>query len=167
MEAYDIRMLNVMLVEDNRHMRFLVKTILHGYGIKNVNEAEDGSDALKALRTFAADVIICDWLMEPLDGIDLVRMIRTGSDSVNPFVPIIMLTGYTETARVQEARDVGITEFLAKPISSAALYHRLVQIIEKPREFIKSKSFTGPCRRRRELEYNGRERRAVAELQVA
>jgi len=105
LQEYDIRNLNVLVAEDNRHMRFLVKTILHGYGIKNVQEADDGSDALKAMQTFPADVVITDWLMEPLDGIDLIRMIRTSSDSANPFVPIIMLTGYTETARVEEARD--------------------------------------------------------------
>jgi len=164
MQEYDIRNLNVLVAEDNRHMRFLVKTILHGYGIKNVNEADDGSDALKAMKTFPADVVITDWLMEPLDGIDLTRMIRTSSDSANPFVPIIMLTGYTETARVQEARDSGITEFLAKPISSLSLYNRIVQIIEKPRGFVKTKGFTGPCRRRRQVELRGPDRRKDEDL---
>jgi len=63
--------------------------------------------------------VITDWRMEPLDGLDLTRIIRTGEDSPNPFVPIIMLTGYTEVARVHEARDAGVTEFLAKPVSSS------------------------------------------------
>lgn len=159
METYDLSNLNVLVVDDNRHMRFLVKTILHAFAIKNIAEAADGSDALKLLKTFPTDVVICDWMMEPLDGIDLTRMIRTGSDSANPFVPIIMLTGHTEMARVQEARDAGVTEFLAKPISSQAVYHRMVQIIEKPRKFIKNKRYTGPDRRRRTVEFKGAERR--------
>ncbi|MBT6094337.1 MAG: response regulator [Rhodospirillaceae bacterium] len=162
MEAYDIRHINVLIVEDNRHMRFLLKTILQGLGIKSVEEAEDGSDALKLLQTFPADLIVTDWLMEPLDGIDLIRMIRTGSDTQDAFIPIIMLTGYTEVARVQEARDAGVTEFLAKPISSLALYHRMVQIIEKPRYFIQGGRYTGPDRRRREANFKGEDKRSVA-----
>ncbi len=162
MEAYDIRHLNVLMVDDNRHMRFLVKTILHGLGIKSVEEAEDGSDALKTLQTFPADLIVTDWLMEPLDGIDLIRMIRTGIDTMDAYIPIIMLTGYTEVARVQEARDAGVTEFLAKPISSLAIYHRMVQIIEKPRYFIQGKRYTGPDRRRKDLKFKGEDKRSVA-----
>ncbi len=158
--TYDLRQLNVLTVDDNRYMRFLVKTILHGLGIKNVSEADDGSDALKSLRTFSADVIITDWLMEPLDGLDLVRMVRTASDSLNPLVPIIMLTGYTESLRVQEARDAGVTEFLAKPISARAVYHHLIEVIENPRAFVNSRMYTGPCRRRRQREFNGTERRS-------
>lgn len=161
MNAYDVRHLNVLMVEDNRHMRFLVKTILHGLGIKTIEEAEDGSDALKLLQTFPADVIVTDWLMEPLDGIDLIRMIRQGADSMDAYVPIIMLTGYTEAARVHEARDAGVTEFLAKPISSLALYNRLVQIIEKPRSFIHGKRYTGPDRRRKQVKFKGEDKRAV------
>jgi len=96
MEAYDLQRLNVLIVDDNRHMRFLIKTILHAFGIREVMEAADGSDALKMLRTSPADVLVTDWMMEPLDGLDLTRMVRTGSDSSNPFLLIIMLTGHTE-----------------------------------------------------------------------
>ena len=159
MEKYNLQQLNVLVVDDNRHMRFLVKTILHTFGIKSIVEAEDGSDALKSLNTFDADVIITDWMMEPLDGLDLTRMVRTGSDSKNPFVPVIMLTGHTEMARVGEARDAGVTEFLAKPISAVMVYQRLAQVIEKPRQFIKTRMYSGPDRRRRKGEYLAGERR--------
>ena len=56
--------------------------------------------------------------MEPLDGLDFARLIRTASDSPQPFVPIIMITGYTEEARVRAARDVGVTEVLCKPVTA-------------------------------------------------
>ncbi len=161
MEAYDLQRLNILVVDDNRHMRFLVKTILHTFGIREVAEAPDGSDALKVMRTFPTDVVITDWMMEPLDGIDLTRMIRTGSDSANPFVPIIMLTGHTETVRVRDARDAGITEFLAKPVSSVMVYQRLVKLIENPRIFVKTRRFTGPDRRRRYAKITGPDRRAA------
>lgn len=150
MKSYDLSLLNAMVVDDNRYMRFLIKTILHGFGIKSIAEAEDGSDALKILRTTSPDILITDWRMEPLDGIDLVRMIRQDSEFPNPFLPVIMLSGYTEMGKVSQARDAGINEFLAKPVSATALYSRLIRIIEKPRPFVKTKSYIGPDRRRKQ-----------------
>ena len=98
--------------------------------------------------------------MSPLDGMDFVRMVRTGNDSPNQYVPIIMLTGHTEMNRVLEARDSGVHEFLAKPISAKSLYARIRAIIENPREFVRTSMYFGPNRRRRQsATYNGSERR--------
>lgn len=159
MGGYNLERLNFLVVDDNKHMRALVKTILHSLGSKNVAEAADGADAFKELRHFPADIIICDWNMSPLDGLDFVRLVRTGKDSPNPFAAIIMLTGHTEMHRVVEARDAGVHEFLAKPISAKGLYSRIRSIIERPRPFIRTASYFGPDRRRRQIEYKGRERR--------
>ncbi len=159
MGGYNLERLNFLIVDDNKHMRALVKTILHAFGSKNVHDASDGADAFKELKVFPADIIICDWNMSPLDGIDFIKLVRTGKDSPNPFVPIIMLTGHTEMHRVIEARDAGVNEFLAKPISAKALYARIRSIIERPRPFIRTKTFFGPDRRRRVIDYNGAERR--------
>ena len=163
-KSYNLERLNFLIVDDNKHMRALVKTILHALGAKNCREASDGADAFKELRHFPADIIICDWNRSPLDGLDFVRLVRTGGDSPNPFVPIVMLTGHTELVKVIEARDSGVHEFLAKPISARSLYARIRIIIEKPREFIKAKSYFGPDRRRNDAEYKGSERR-VANLE--
>ena len=159
MATYNLERLNFLVVDDNRHMRMLVKTILHALGSKNVVEAEDGADAFREMRTFPADIVICDWNMEPLDGLDFVRLVRTGKDSPNPFVPIIMLTGHTEMNRVVEARDAGVNEFLAKPISAKGLYGRIQSVIEKPRPFVRTKRYFGPDRRRKAMNYTGPERR--------
>lgn len=160
---YNLERLNFLIVDDNKHMRALVKTILLTLGVKNTLEADDGADAFKELRHFPADIIICDWNMEPLDGLDFTRMVRTAKDSPNPFVPIIMLTGHTEMNRVMEARDVGIHEFLAKPISAKSLYARVRAIIERPRPFIRTAGvfgYFGPDRRRQQMAgYMGPERR--------
>ena len=96
-------------------------------------------------------MIIADWHMEPLDGLDFVRLVRTAKDSPNPYVPIIMLTGHTEYQRVCEARDAGVNEFLAKPISAKALYMRFASIIDNPRPFIRTKTYFGPDRRRQNI----------------
>jgi DNA-binding response OmpR family regulator len=87
-------------------------------------------------------------------------MIRQPGANANPYVPIIMLTGHSEKKRVIAARDAGVTEFLAKPISAKALYQRILNIVVNPRPFIKSKSYFGPDRRRTvAVNYTGPERR--------
>ncbi|MEE8393613.1 MAG: response regulator [Rhodospirillales bacterium] len=163
MTDYNLERLNFLMVDDNKHMRGLVKTILNALGVRNVIEASDGADAFKELRHFPADIIIVDWNMDPLDGLDFTRMVRTAADSPNPFVPIIMLTGHTEMNRVVEARDAGVHEFLAKPISAKGLYSRIRSIIERPRPFIRTKGFNsyfGPDRRRQQMpNFMGKERR--------
>ena len=131
-------------------------------GAKSVLEAADGADAFKELRHFPADIIICDWNMSPLDGLDFVRLVRTGKDSPNPFAAIIMLTGHTEMHRVLEARDTGVHEFLAKPISAKGLFSRIRSIIERPRAFIRTPSYLGPDRRRRQTDFKGQERRKAS-----
>ncbi|GHU01034.1 response regulator [Alphaproteobacteria bacterium] len=166
MAGYNLERLNFLVVDDNKHMRALVKTILYTLGSKNVHDASDGADAFKELRVFPADIIVCDLAMSPLDGIDFTRMVRTGKDSPNPFVPIIMLTGHTEAHRVIEARDVGINEFLAKPISAKGLFSRIKSIIEKPRPFISAKNYFGPDRRRHQIPHKGNDRRKTAGANV-
>ncbi len=136
---YALDSINVLVLDDNRHMRNLVQSILHALGVKQIREAADAPAAFKELQHFHADIIIADWHMEPLDGLDFVRLVRTAKDSPNPYVPIIMLTAHTEYSRVCEARDAGVNEFLAKPISAKSLYARFASIIENPRSFIRTK----------------------------
>ncbi len=148
---YLLENVSVLVLDDNRHMRSVIQSILLALGVKEVREASDAPAAFTELQHFHADVIITDWHMEPLDGMEFVRLVRTAKDSANPYVPIIMLTGYTEYQRVCEARDAGVNEFLAKPISAKALYMRFASIIDNPRPFIRTKTFFGPDRRRHNL----------------
>lgn len=76
---------------------------------------------------------------------------RTAKDSPDPYVPIVMLTGHTEMIRVVVARDAGVTEFLAKPISAKGLLSRLISVIEQPRPFIRTKTYFGPDHRRQNI----------------
>ncbi len=148
---YNLDRLNVLVVDDNRNMQTLIESILFALGVRQIHEAHDVKQAFRDHQYFHADIVITDWQMEPLNGLDFVRMVRSGEDSPNPYVPIIMLTGHTELHRVCEARDAGVNEFLAKPISAKAMYSRLTSIIEIPRPFIRTKTYFGPCRKRRNL----------------
>ena len=160
---YVLENVNVMVIDDSKHMSSLINEILSALGIRNVVTVGDAARAFKELKHFNADVIIVDWHMQPLDGIDFVKLVRTAKDSSNPYVPIIMLSGYTEYLRVVEARDAGVNEFLAKPISAKALYQRFASIIDNPRPFIRTKKYFGPDRRRQ----NMGPPRGIAERRVA
>lgn len=159
--------LRVLAVEDNPHMGMLIRVVLKTLGIGNVTLADDGADAFKYIRQLNVDLVITDWNMTPLDGIDLVRLIRTGKESPDPFLPVIMLTGHTEMSRVYEARDAGVDEFAIKPFSAKSLYLRIESVILRRRPFVKSKAYFGPDRRRRQLpDYNGKERRKATAPKV-
>lgn len=156
----DLSNLRFLVVEDNTHMRRIIRMLLTGFGARDVVEAEDGASGLEAFQATSPDIVIADWVMPIIDGLELARMLRNRDSSTNPFVPIIMLTGHSEKKRVIEARDAGITEFLCKPISAKSLYLRIANTIVNPRAFIQTKSYFGPDRRRNESSnYQGEERR--------
>jgi CheY-like chemotaxis protein len=160
MAGYDFAHLSVLVVDDNQHMLTILKTILHGFGIKTIYETQNATDAFVELRNVPIDIVIVDYNMSPLDGADFTRLVRRGEDSPHPYVPIIMLTAHTERHRVVTARDAGVSEFLRKPVTPKDLYLRLVSVIETPRPFVRSPNYVGPCRRRRDdPSYSGPERR--------
>jgi two-component system chemotaxis response regulator CheY len=155
--------LRLLVIDDNTHMRRIIRTLLHGFGARDVFEAEDGATGLDAFTHNIPDIVLIDWAMPVFDGLELTKMIRQADSNANPFVPIIMITGHTEKNRVTAARDSGITEFLAKPISAKALYQRIVNVIAHPRPFIKTKTYFGPDRRRNtNPNYAGPERRRAS-----
>jgi two-component system chemotaxis response regulator CheY len=153
--------LKALIVEDNTHMRSLLRALLNSIGIKDVSEAIHGQAGMDALRERKIDLVLTDLAMSPMDGLELTRHVRTDENSPNPFVPIIMITGHTEKYRVEAARDAGVTEFLAKPITAHNLFARITEILERPRAFVRCDSYFGPDRRRHEIEnYMGPWRRA-------
>jgi len=156
----DFNRLRFLVIDDNAHMRRILRTLLHSFGTREVYEAEDGAAGLEAFTHIIPDIVITDWVMPIFDGLELTQMIRQPGANANPYVPIIMLTGYSDKRRVIAARDAGVTEFLAKPISAKALYHRIMNIVVNPRPFIRTSTYFGPDRRRNvNLNYVGVERR--------
>lgn len=158
--AYSLDQLQVLLVEDNMHMRALLRSMLQAYGIRAIRDAHNGQQAIDQLLNYTPDIVITDWVMEPVDGIALTRYLRSDDASPDNFLPVIMVTGHTQEWRVLQARDAGVTEFLGKPVSAEGLYQRIQAVIEKPRPFVRTVDFFGPCRRRQNwAEYVGPERR--------
>ncbi len=140
--------LQILLIDDNPHMRAIASAVLKSAGIRKVVEAGDGGTGLQMLRDHAIDLAIVDYNMFPLDGVEFTRLVRNSPDSANPYLPIIMMTGHSAKKRVYEARDAGVTEFLAKPITAKGVLDRIQSVIWKPRPFVKTDGYFGPDRRR-------------------
>jgi two-component system, chemotaxis family, chemotaxis protein CheY len=154
--------LRVLLADDNPHMREIVTVLLHNYGIKHVRSVCDGSQGLNELRHWPADLAIIDFKMAPMDGVEFTRLVRTSTDSRNPYLPIIMMTGHSARARVFEARDAGVNEFVVKPVTARTLLDRIVSVIYRPRAFVRTADYFGPDRRRRaDPDYHGPMRRST------
>lgn len=153
--------LRFLVVDDNVYMRRIIKTLLHGFGAREVFESEDGASALDAFTSHCPDIVFTDWEMPVINGIDMTKLMRAPDNSVNPYVPIIMVTVHSERHRVLEARDAGVTEFLVKPLSARMLHQRILSVMANPRPFIRTETFFGPDRRRtKATNYDGPERRS-------
>lgn len=163
MGNHDFSNIRVLVVDDSHYIRSLVRSFLEGFGVAEVIEAIDGQDGFMAFIEDDPDMVITDWNMGETSGIDLVYLIRWSEKSPNPFVPIIMLSGYTERERIEQARDAGVSGYLAKPLTAANLYRRMCSTANDRRSFIRDDDFFGPDRRGKPKDdYHGPDRRASA-----
>jgi two-component system, chemotaxis family, chemotaxis protein CheY len=134
----------VLVIDDEHHMRKVVRTLLMSIGVRTIYEAADGISGLELIRTMSPHVVIVDWQMPGLDGPGFVRTVRSPDTFPYPDVPIIMLTGHSERSRVLEAMEIGVHEFLLKPVSSQGLSDRLTSVLLKPRKVIRRGDYYGP-----------------------
>jgi CheY-like chemotaxis protein len=157
----DLQELRTLVVDDNRHAAEIVKSILASLGAREIRAALTPHDAFEIMKRDMMDMVIVDQnLGQGDDGTQLVRRIRNDPSCPTPYVPILMLTGYTEHRRVTAARDAGVSEFLSKPFTVASLVKRIDALIQHPRQFVRTADYVGPDRRRRaDAAYEGPERR--------
>ncbi len=162
-QGEDLSNLEILVVDDSYHMRRLLRTLLQVLKVRNVHEAENGADALAALRSSPIDIVLADCQMQPVDGIQLAQKIRRSDKLPNSAVPIIMISGHSSPELITQARDVGVHEFLLKPVSATSLQERITSVLARPRPFVRSAGYVGPCRRRRDRNaYAGPERRGTS-----
>lgn len=121
--------LSALVIDDASHMRSILRGILVGLGFRRIYEAADGADGLERLSTVSPDIVFIDWEMPVLSGPETIQMIRRHEDKRIATTPIILLTGHTDKARVQQAKTLGIDAFLAKPVSAALIRDRVRAIL--------------------------------------
>src|SRR5215469_15043101 len=95
-----MRLLKVLIVDDEHYTRKVIRTLLMSIGVKNIYEAVDGASGLESVRTIAPDIVLLDWDMPGIDGPGFVRTVRSPATFPQPNLPIIMLTGHGERSRV-------------------------------------------------------------------
>lgn len=153
-----LQSIEVLVIDDNQYMRKVIRNLLTSIGVKTVHEAVDGVAGLEAIRMFAPSLVILDWEMPLLNGAELVRIVRSPGVFPIPDIPIIMLTGHVQRWRVMEAANLGVNEFLKKPVSGKALLDRIVAILTKPRPMVRLGDYYGPEPRKPVHERTDRER---------
>lgn len=156
--------LSFLVVDDNENMMRIMRSVLKGFGAGSVHEATDVPSAFAIARAHTIDIALVDVNLGFMDGFAFVRLMRTAADSPNPYLPIVMVSGYSELYRVELARDAGAHDFLVKPLVPIELYRKITDCIERPRKFVRSGDFQGPDRRRRDdPDFAGPDRRAPVE----
>jgi CheY-like chemotaxis protein len=143
-----IQGLNIVVADRNQFMRRLTRGMLMNLGARVVVEAVDGLAALEAIRTCDPDLMFLDWDLPVLDGMEVIRIVRSPGVFPRPALPIVMLTTRTERSCVMQALRAGVHEFLLKPTSPQALRDRITSIMLKPRPMVKLGDFYVPEPRR-------------------
>jgi two-component system chemotaxis response regulator CheY len=128
--------ISVLVVEDDAFTRNLIVSILRGLGVRSITEAEGAGPALEKLSEQPVDIILSDIQMAPVNGIEFLRHLRSGTRPAGVVpprappsqAPFIFLTAHASAKLVEMARAAGVSAFLTKPIRPALLRDRLVQI---------------------------------------
>ena len=150
---------HILIIEDDKTIREGLCHLLEKNDFK-VSEANSVEQAIENLDIDALDVIITDLEMEDGNGFGVIDAIRGDDESPDPMLPIIVLSANTMKHTILQARDAGMTEFLAKPVTADTLYRRIVTIIEGARSFVRTGNYFGPDRRRKsDTVYMGPKRR--------
>ncbi len=124
--AVDMNM-PILIVDDYKTMLRIIRNLLKQLGFDNVDEATDGSAALHKLRDKKYSLIISDWNMEPMTGLQLLKEVR--SDTKLKEVPFIMVTAESKTDNVVAAKDAGVSNYIVKPFNAATLKTKLSTVL--------------------------------------
>ncbi len=116
----------ILIVDDYKTMLRIIRNLLKQLGFDNVDEATDGSSALQRLRDKAYGLVISDWNMEPMTGLQLLREVR--SDGKLKHIPFIMVTAESKTENVIAAKEAGVSNYIVKPFNAETLKQKLVAV---------------------------------------
>ena len=153
--------LTVLILDDHYFMRSVWRTIFVGLGVTKCIEASDAGEAFELMRNTPIDLVIADYHLGDLNGAEFTSLIRRSPDTPNAYVPIIGCTADARRRIIYEFVDAGVDEVLVKPVSARGLWTKIQSVVEHRRDFVRTPSYFGPDRRRRQdPNYRGPERRA-------
>jgi two-component system chemotaxis response regulator CheY len=118
--------MNVLIVDDYKTMLRIIRNLLKQLGFDNVDEASDGATALQRLREKDFGLVISDWNMEPMTGLQLLKEVR--SDAKLAHIPFVMVTAESKTENVIAAKEAGVTNYIVKPFNAETLKQKLTAV---------------------------------------
>lgn len=121
--------LTVLIVDDFVTMRRIVKKILRDLDFQNIIEAEDGSAALDVLKSTKVDLIVSDWNMPRMSGLELLKLVRS-TDSIKE-IPFLMVTAEAQKENIIEAVKAKVSNYIVKPFTVATLEEKLAKIVPR------------------------------------
>ncbi len=120
--------MNVLIVDDYTTMLRIIKNLLKQLGFNNVDEATDGSMALEKVKTKEYGLVISDWNMEPMTGLEFLKQVRS-SDEAYKTVPFIMVTAESKTENVVAAKQAGVNNYIVKPFNAETLKTKIASVL--------------------------------------
>jgi len=156
MTIYNLKNVHILVIERNPLMREAIALLLKGLGVRHLRSASTGDEAFGLFRKLPIDLVISDW-SPTTDALQFLEMVRNDTSKTNPFIPILVLTAYSDPDQLQKAIAAGINDFMSKPFVARDIYKRIHKMIEIPNFYVRSGVYFGPCRRHLMLdEYHAR-----------
>ena len=119
----------ILIVDDQGSIRSVFKLVLQDMGFHNIDSATDGGDAIDHLKAAPYDLVICDWNMPKLSGVEVLQIVRECDATAT--LPFMMVTSASETERVQEAVGEGVSDYLIKPFQPAAFSSKAHDLLKR------------------------------------
>ena len=158
-EKIDFSKVHFLIVDGNALSADLARDLLLTMGAKTVFVAHNFDEGLEVLGSGSVDVLLTELHLPPRSGLDLIRAVRDGKTRASKQMPILVMSAMSAKEHVFEARDAGVTEFIAKPYGVEGFFRRMVGIVARPRAFVDTNEYFGPDRRRRQVPFDGQDRR--------
>lgn len=147
LEKFNFRQVNVLIVDNDQYSISILGQILRGFGAASQTTAGTGEQAKQLLQSQHFELLLCETKLPDMDGADLVRWLRRLDKTPARYMPVIMLTGYTQFAYVAAARDAGANHVVRKPVSPAKLLDHILWAAQSDRPLIETLTYIGPDRR--------------------
>jgi two-component system, chemotaxis family, chemotaxis protein CheY len=147
----DFASISFLIVDDQPFTRRIVRSILHGFGSRDVHEAANGGEALEVTRTMMPSIVITDLVMPEFSGLKFIKMVKAPRAPTRT-IPVIVLSGYLTASAAMELKRCGVEELLAKPVSPKALYEHISRIVLRGDQASAPMAFVQNQRRHAELQ---------------
>ena len=146
----ELRDIRAIIIDEKGHAISLLRNLLIRLGVKRIAALHSTEDALRLMREETFDVVFCDEFSAPLNPVTFVKAVRRDLTTRDVTVPIVLVSSGASRKQIELARDAGLNDVIAKPVSTDTIERKLRSMVLAPQAFVTAKTFLGPDRRRAE-----------------